>query len=88
MQRGLPAIGSDIEVFREIGGEFMAYFDLDDPQSLANMVIDIERTGLFPASRNLDQWQWLSWRQASAQLVERIERRVEAVVVDRETACG
>ncbi len=31
MQRGLPAMGSDIPVFREIGGEFMAYFDLADP---------------------------------------------------------
>lgn len=88
MQRGLPAMGSDIEVFREIGGEFMAYFDLDDPQSLANLVIDMEHTGVFPARRNLDQWQWLSWRQASAQLVERIERHVDEVIVDRETACG
>ena len=31
-------MGSDIPVFREIGGEFMAYFDLADPQSLANLV--------------------------------------------------
>ena len=29
---GLPAMGSDIPVFREIGGEFMAYFDLEAPQ--------------------------------------------------------
>ncbi|BBP62423.1 glycosyltransferase family 1 protein [Pseudomonas sp. St316] len=88
MQRGLPAMGSDIEVFREIGADFMAYFDLDDPQSLANLVIDMEHTGVFPAKRNLEHWQWLSWRQASAQLVERIERHVDEVIVDRETACG
>lgn len=88
MQRGLPAMGSDIAVFREIGGDFMAYFDLDDPQSLANLVIDMEHTGVFPARRNLDQWQWLSWRQASAQLVERIERHVDEANVDRETVCG
>ena len=88
MQRGLPAMGSDIEVFREIGGDFMAYFDLTEPQSLANLVIDMEHTGVFPAKRNLGQWQWLSWRQASAQLVERIERHVDAVIADRETACG
>lgn len=88
MQRGLPAMGSDIAVFREIGGEFMTYFDLDDPQSLANLVIEMERTGVFPATRNLDQWQWLSWRQASAQLVERIECHISEVVPDRETACG
>ncbi|WP_058546455.1 glycosyltransferase family 4 protein [Pseudomonas fluorescens] len=88
MQRGLPAMGSDIEVFREIGGDFMAYFDLDEPQSLANLVTDMEHTGVFPAKRNLDQWQWLSWREASAQLVERIEAHVNEVIVDRETACG
>ena len=87
MQRGLPAMGSDIPVFREIGGEVMVYFDLDDPQSLANLVIDMEHTGVFPAQRNLDQWQWLSWRQASAQLVERIEGHVGEVIVDRETVC-
>ncbi|MBT2295017.1 glycosyltransferase family 4 protein [Pseudomonas fluorescens] len=88
MQRGLPAMGSDIEVFREIGGEFMAYFDLYDPQSLADLVVDMEHSGVFPASRPLDQWQWLSWRQASAQLVERIERHRDAALIDREAACG
>lgn len=88
MQRGLPAMGSDIEVFREIGGEFMAYFDLDDPQSLADLVTGMEHSGLFPAARPLDQWQWLSWRQASEQLVERIERHSGNGVVDREPICG
>lgn len=87
MQRGLPAMGSDIEVFREIGGEFMAYFNLEDPQSLADLVSGMENSGVFPASRPLDQWQWLSWRQASAQLVERIERHIDEVILDRETAC-
>ncbi len=48
MQRGLPAMGSDIPVFREIGGEFMAYFDLADPQTLANLVTRFEATGEVP----------------------------------------
>ncbi|OLF51458.1 glycosyltransferase family 4 protein [Pseudomonas chlororaphis] len=75
MQRGLPAMGSDIPVFREIGGEFMAYFDLDDPQSLADLVIQQERTGVFPAARSVDEWRWLTWRDASKQLIERIVRQ-------------
>jgi alpha-1,2-rhamnosyltransferase len=87
MQRGLPAMGSDIEVFREIGGEFMAYFNLEDPQSLADLVTGMENSGVFPASLPLDKWHWLSWRQASAQLVERIERHIDEVILDRETAC-
>jgi alpha-1,2-rhamnosyltransferase len=73
MQRGLPAMASDIPVFREIGGDYMAYFDLEDPQSLTRLVLDMEKSGKFPAALGLEQWRWLSWREASAQLVQRIE---------------
>ena len=77
MQRGLPAMGSDIPVFREIGGEFMAYFDLADPQSLADLVACMESTGKFPAARQVSEWRWLGWREASAQLVERVQRNLK-----------
>ncbi|MCF4995268.1 glycosyltransferase [Pseudomonas syringae] len=76
MQRGLPAMGSNIAVFREIGGEFMAYFDLDDPQTLAGLIDTFERSGRFPAARNVADWQWIGWREASEQLVERTARNV------------
>ena len=81
MQRGLPAMGSDIPVFREIGGDYMAYFDLANPQSLTDLVTDMERSEVFPAPLGLEQWRWLSWREASAQLVERIERNVNPLAV-------
>src|SRR5690606_41798773 len=35
MQRKLPVMASDIPVFREIGGDAMAYFELSDPDNLA-----------------------------------------------------
>lgn len=76
MQRGLPAMGSDIAVFREIGGEFMAYFDLQDPQSLADLIDQFQRNGHFPAGRDVTDWQWIGWREASQQLVERSVRNV------------
>ena len=76
MQRGLPAMGSDIAVFREIGGEFMAYFDLQDPQSLADLIDQFQRNGQFPAGRDVTDWQWIGWREASQQLVERSVRTV------------
>jgi glycosyltransferase involved in cell wall biosynthesis len=72
MQRGLPAMASDIPVFREIGGEFMAYFDLADPQSLADRVLQFESTGSFPALRPVCDWQWIGWREASQQLISGI----------------
>lgn len=76
MQRGLPAMGSDIAVFREIGGEFMAYFDLQAPQSLAELIIAFEHSGQFPAARDVADWQWIGWREASQQLAERSVRNV------------
>ncbi|WP_434594089.1 glycosyltransferase family 4 protein [Pseudomonas sp. R4-83] len=78
MQRGLPAMASDIPVFREIGGDYMAYFDLANPQSLTDLVISLEHSGVFPAALSLEHWRWLSWREASAQLVERIARNLDA----------
>lgn len=69
MQRGLPAMASDIPVFREIGGEFMAYFELDEPQTLADRVTQFESSNEFPASRSVTDWQWIGWREASQQLV-------------------
>ncbi|PTT32696.1 glycosyltransferase family 1 protein [Pseudomonas sp. HMWF021] len=77
MQRGLPAMGSDIEVFREIGGEFMAYFDLQTPQSLADLIVRFESSGQFPAARDVADWRWIGWREASAQLAERTARNVQ-----------
>lgn len=85
MQRGLPAMASDIPVFREIGGDYMAYFDLGEPQSLADLVTGMEANGVFPAALNLDDWRWLSWREASAQLVERIERNLHNVATAPES---
>jgi alpha-1,2-rhamnosyltransferase len=77
MQRGLPAMGSDIPIFREIGGEFMAYFDLAKPQTLADLVVRYENSGQFPAARKVADWQWIGWREASAQLAERTLRNLQ-----------
>lgn len=88
MQRGLPAMGSDIPVFREIGGDYMAYFDLAEPQSLTDLVTDMERSGVFPAALGLAQWRWLSWREASAQLVERIERNLNRPLPESQSEPG
>ena len=69
MQRGLPAMASDIPVFREIGGEFMVYFDLDKPQTLADRITQFESSNEFPASKSVADWQWIGWHEASQLLV-------------------
>ncbi|AIY42847.1 Glycosyltransferase [Collimonas arenae] len=72
MQRGLPAMGSDIPVFHEIGGDFMSYFDLDQPDSLARQVRQFESSGVFPAPRTIKDWSWLNWENSARQLVQRV----------------
>jgi len=76
MQRGLPAMASDIPVFREVGGDFMAYFDLNDPASLVAQVERYESANLFPAARPLQDWAWVGWHEASLQLVERTRQGI------------
>ncbi|WP_228124801.1 glycosyltransferase family 4 protein [Glaciimonas soli] len=72
MQRGLPVMASDIPVFHEIGGEFISYFDLHSPVSLASQVQQFEESGIFPASRDMADWSWLNWENSARQLVERV----------------
>ena len=72
MQRGLPAMASDIAVFREIGAEFLAYFRLDDPASLARQIEEFETCGQFPARRPVREWSWPGWAASTQTLIERI----------------
>lgn len=74
MQRGLPVMGSDLPVFREIGGDCMAYFDLAHPQELAGLIQCFEATGIFPAACPLEAWSWIDWHASAQHLVAGIHR--------------
>lgn len=78
MQRNLPVMASDIPVFREIGENSMAYFDLSDPGSLVQLVIQFEDSGQFPTADTADQWRWQSWQEATVQLIARVQTRTRA----------
>ncbi|MGV8900569.1 MAG: glycosyltransferase family 4 protein [Burkholderiaceae bacterium] len=72
MQRGLPAMVSDIPIFREVGQDYVAYFDLLQPQTLADLVQSFDASGIFPAALSLQGWSWPDWDDATAQLTQRI----------------
>jgi len=71
MQRGVPVMASDLPVFREIGNDYVAYFDLNDPEALAALIDLHQRSGHFPAAKGLKNWRWIGWQQASRQLLEK-----------------
>jgi alpha-1,2-rhamnosyltransferase len=69
MQRGLPAIASDIPVFREVGGDYLCYCNPRDPQTCAAIIRVFEQTGRLPGAKPLDDWKWISWKESATQLL-------------------
>ena len=72
MQRGLPVMASYIEVFREVGEDFCAYFDTAHIESLSELIQEFEQTNQFPAIRQLDLYKWLSWRESTEQFYAKL----------------
>ena len=67
-RRELPVICSDIPVFREIGGDAVEYFDLDDPSSLAVAIETFCQSNRRPRLAPT----WLTWRQSTEALFQSI----------------
>lgn len=67
-RRELPVICSDIPVFREIGGDAVEYFDLDDPSSLAVAIETFCQSNRRPHLAPT----WLTWRQSTEALFQSI----------------
>jgi alpha-1,2-rhamnosyltransferase len=72
MQRGLPTMASDIPVFREVGGDYLAYFELEEPETLTTLIRQYEDSGVFPAAKNLEDWSWPNWEDSAKQFLTRI----------------
>jgi glycosyltransferase involved in cell wall biosynthesis len=71
LRRGLPVFASDIPVFREVGGEYLVYFDPAAPASLAGLVRDYEATGIH-AARSPADFSWPDWSQSTAGLLSQL----------------
>jgi glycosyltransferase involved in cell wall biosynthesis len=69
--RGLPAICSDIPVFREVGRDGALYFRVNDPAALAGAIAAfLDRTAIVDPSKALN----VSWAQATRRIVEVVAR--------------
>ena len=75
MGRGCPAIISDIEIFKEIGGEAASFFDQDSAESFANAVRDIEDPKVWKAKslKSLEQAKKFNWQASADELLEAIK---------------
>ncbi|RKY29694.1 MAG: hypothetical protein DRP74_08365 [Candidatus Omnitrophota bacterium] len=72
LSKRLPVLASDIEVLREVGKDFCAYFNLEQSESLATMILDIETRNKWPIVRNINEFKATTWRESCEQLVGKI----------------
>jgi alpha-1,2-rhamnosyltransferase len=69
MHLGVPVIASDIPVFREVGGDYPAYFALEQPGALAAAMEALRqrvRSGYHPMPR-----PWPTWDEAAPELIRK-----------------
>ena len=62
MRFGLPVVASDIEVFREIGGDYPIYFSLDSKESLIDAIQRVPKNKKSPK-------EWISWDESAKNLI-------------------
>lgn len=75
MSRGIPVVVSDIEIFREIGGEAALFFDQEDPHSFANKIESLNETDAWiKASKlSLEKSKQFNWDKSAQALLELID---------------
>ena len=69
LHKGLPVLASDIPVFREVGEDFCTYFDLDSPNSLADIIIKIEKENKMPEVRKPQTYELTTWEESCRDLL-------------------
>lgn len=70
MKNKIKVFCSDIPIFREVGGEYPQYFNLQDPTNLTNLIRHSEQY-----STKLGCPDWINWDQAVSILFQKILSR-------------
>lgn len=74
MEQGTPAILSNIEIFREIGGVAASYFDPDNPEQLAKRVMELKEKWGSVSAAGTRQASRFNWDGSAQALLEAFER--------------
>ena len=62
----LQVLASDIGIHREIGRDFVSYFNLNDINSLIKLIEDDN------FNKNIDDFKWISWEESAKDLIEKV----------------
>jgi alpha-1,2-rhamnosyltransferase len=74
LQRGLPAIASDIPVFREVAGDFAEFFDPNSASDLCAIIDQFSISKKLPSARPVAEWKWITWKESAQQLFDAVDR--------------
>jgi len=69
---GAPVIASDIEIFHEVGGDSIAYFDTLDPESLASRIVE-----MLASKKLAHPLPVLSWKESTQRLLDLMRAQVD-----------
>ncbi len=79
----LPVLASDIPIHREVGKEFIDYFNLEDIHSLELKIINIEKEGIPDSLIIKDDFKWLNWNESTKILFEKISKIEETIQIKK-----
>ena len=76
MERGTPAVMSNLEIFEEIAGDAGLFFDASDPESFAQQIEKLgdSKTWSAASKKSVTQAAKFSWEASAKQLLELLNR--------------
>lgn len=79
----LPVLASDIPIHREVGKDYIDYFNLDDITSLESKIINIEKNTIPDNLIIKDDFRWLNWNESTKMLFEKILKMEKKIKVKK-----
>jgi glycosyltransferase involved in cell wall biosynthesis len=71
-ERGTPVVASDIDVLKEVGGDFCQYFDPDNPKALADLILEnYENEQIYyQRKRRISDYEPFTWDQSTQLMID------------------
>ena len=73
LHHGLSVLASDIPIHRETGKDFCTYFNINNAACLAQIIINIEKTGKMPQVKSNKEYKMATWKDSCMELFTRIQ---------------
>ncbi len=70
----LPVLASDTPIHREVGGDKIGYFNIEDSNDLVNKIVEIEQNGIPKSIIPPNDYRWLDWKESTKILLDKIEK--------------